>query len=235
MPGSATVTFLFSDIEGSTRLEQQVGTTRYGQIRERHREILRGVFERYEGREQGTEGDSFFVIFDSARAALAAAVAGQRGLFEEPWREGEVVRVRMGLHSGETESVGGSLVGLDINRASRIAGLANGGQIVVSASTHALVATSLPNGAAWLDLGDHRLRDIETPERLWQVSIDGLPADFPAIRSQGAPMGNLPTRLTSFVGRDQELADLMAFLVSPNARWLTGASIRMDGGEVTSI
>ena len=139
MPGSATVTFLFSDIEGSTRLEQQVGTTRYGQIRERHREILRAVFERHEGREQGTEGDSFFVIFDSARAALAAAVAGQRGLSAEPWLVGEVVRVRMGLHSGESESAGGSPVGLDINRASRIAGLAHGGQVLVSSSTRALV------------------------------------------------------------------------------------------------
>ena len=129
MPGSSTVTFLFSDIEGSTRLEQQVGTTRYGQIRERHRAILRAAFASHEGREQGTEGDSFFVIFDSARAALAAAVAGQRDLFAEPWPEGQVVRVRMGLHSGETESAGGSLVGLDINRASRIAGLAHGGTV----------------------------------------------------------------------------------------------------------
>src|SRR6476619_6269340 len=118
MPGSSTVTFLFSDIEGSTRLEQQVGTTRYGQIRERHRAILRGVFEQHEGREQGTEGDSFFVVFDSARSATAAAVAAQRALAAEPWPEGPVVQVRMGLHSGETESAGGSLVGLDINRGS---------------------------------------------------------------------------------------------------------------------
>ena len=139
-------------------------------------------------------------IFDSARAALAASVAGQRGLFEEPWPEGQVVRVRMGLHSGETESAGGSLVGLDINRASRIAGLANGGQIVVSSSTRALVGTSLPDGATWLDLGDHRLRDIETPERLWQVQHRRAAVRFPPIRSLGAPMGNLPTRLTSFVG-----------------------------------
>jgi predicted ATPase/class 3 adenylate cyclase len=222
MPGTSTVTFLFSDIEGSTRLEQQVGTTRYGQIRERHRAILRAAFASHEGREQGTEGDSFFVIFDSARAALAAAVAGQRDLFAEPWPEGPVVRVRMGLHSGETESAGGSLVGLDINRASRIAGLAHGGQIVVSSSARALVSTALPDGATWLDLGEHRLRDIETPERLWQVSVDGLPAAFPPIRSTGAPMGNLPTRLTSFVGRDHEVAELLALSASGRLLTLTG-------------
>ena len=222
MPGNATVTFLFSDIEGSTRLEQQVGTTRYGQIRERHREILRAAFERHEGREQGTEGDSFFVIFDSARAALAAAVAAQRDLYQEPWPEGHVVRVRMGLHSGETESAGDSLVGLDINRASRIAGLAHGGQVLVSSSTRALVGTSLPSDATWLDLGEHRLRDIETPERLWQVSIEGLPAGFPPLRSVGAPVGNLPTRLTSFVGRDQEVAELLALSAGGRLLTLTG-------------
>jgi len=222
MPGTSTVTFLFSDIEGSTRLEQQVGTTSYGQIRERHRAILRAAFDRWGGREQGTEGDSFFVIFDSARDALAAAVAGQRALFEEPWPDGQVVRVRMGLHSGETESAGGSLVGLDINRASRIAGLAHGGQVLSSSSTRVLVGASLPDGATWLDLGEHRLRDIETPERLWQVSVEGLPASFPAIRSVGAPMGNLPTRLTSFVGRDQEVAELLVLSASGRLLTLTG-------------
>ena len=222
MPGSSTSTFLFSDIEGSTRMEQQVGTTRYGQIRERHRAILRAAFGQHEGHEQGTEGDSFFVIFDSARAAVAAAVAGQQGLFAEAWPEDMSVRVRMGLHSGESESAGGSLVGLDINRASRIAGLAHGGQVLVSASTRALVGATLPDGAAWRDLGEHRLRDIDSLERLWQVNIDGLPSDFPPVRSVGAPMGNLPTRLTSFVGRDQEVADLMALSAHGRLLTLTG-------------
>ncbi len=222
MPGASTVTFLFSDIEGSTRLEQQVGTTRYGEIRERHRAILRDAFERSGGREQGTEGDSFFVVFGSARDALAAAVAGQRALFAEPWPDGQTVRVRMGLHTGESESAGGSLVGLDINRASRIAGLAHGGQVLGSSSTHALVGASLPDGVTWLDLGEHRLRDIETPERLWQVSVEGLPQVFPPIRSAGTPMGNLPTRLTSFVGRDHEVAELLALSEGGRLLTLTG-------------
>src|SRR4249919_3646764 len=100
---SSTVTFLFSDIEGSTRLEQRIGTAAYGAIRERHRAILRAVFEQHHGEEQGTEGDSFFVVFGSARDALAAAVAGQRGLYLEPWADGQSVHVRMGIHSGESE------------------------------------------------------------------------------------------------------------------------------------
>src|SRR5204862_6691437 len=111
----STVSFLFSDIEGSTRLEERVGTARYGELRERHREILREAFAAHEGVEQGTQGDSFFVTFDSARAAVAAAVAAQRLLAAEPWSEGESVRVRMGIHSGEAAMTGNSLVGIDTN------------------------------------------------------------------------------------------------------------------------
>jgi predicted ATPase/class 3 adenylate cyclase len=218
----STATLLFTDIEGSTRLETQVGTARYGQLRERHRVILRSAFDAQGGVEQGTEGDSFFVTFGSARDAIAAAVAGQRGLFGEPWPDGLTVRVRMGLHSGETETSGGSLVGLDINRASRIAGLAHGGQIVVSAAVHALVGAALPAGASWRDLGEHRLRDLETVERLWQVVIDGLPSEFPALRSVGVPVGNLPTRLTTFVGRDRELAEVLELAAAGRLLTLTG-------------
>src|SRR5215212_5775068 len=121
LPSSGTLTFLFTDIEGSTRLEQAVGTSRYGAVRERHRELLRAAFRGHGGREQGTEGDSFFVVFPSARDGLLAAVEGQRALIRETWPEGVEVRVRMGLHAGEAASLGGSLVGLDINRTARIA------------------------------------------------------------------------------------------------------------------
>ncbi len=118
----ATLTFVFSDIEGSTRLEQAIGTAAYGAIRERHRTLLREAFAAHGGEEQGTEGDSFFVVFRSARGAIAAALAAQRALAAEPWPDGAQVRVRMGVHSGEARTHGGSLVGLDINRAARIAG-----------------------------------------------------------------------------------------------------------------
>ena len=131
-PAGATLTFVFSDIEGSTRLEQAIGTTAYGAIRERHRTLLREAFAAHGGEEQGTEGDSFFVVFRPARGAIGAALAAQRSLAAEPWPDGAQVRVRMGVHSGEARTHGGSLVGLDINRAARIAAVAHGGQVLVS-------------------------------------------------------------------------------------------------------
>ena len=222
MTGAATATFLFSDIEGSTRLEGLVGTTRYGELRERHRAILRAAFQEHRGVEQGTEGDSFFVTFASAREAVAAAATGQRALADEPWPDDGVIRVRMGLHTGESESIGGSLVGLDINRAARIAALAHGNQVVVSAATRSVVGDGLPAGTAWLDRGDHRLRDLDSTERLWQVSVAGLPDAFPPLRSGTARLGNMPTRLTTFVGRDQELAEALALSAAGRLLTLTG-------------
>lgn len=219
---SGTVTFLFSDIEGSTRLEQEVGTARYAELRERHREILRAAFEAHGGREQGTEGDSFFVVFDSAREALAAAIEAQRGLAAEAWPDGAVVRVRMGLHSGEADVAGGTLVGLDINRAARIAAVANGGQVLLSDATRALVGTELPTDVRLRDLGEHRLRDLAGPERLSQVNAEGLPSEFPALRSLDARPNNLPTQLTTFVGRDREIEEGLQSLAETRLLTLTG-------------
>ena len=183
---------------------------------------LRAAFVAHGGEEQATEGDSFFVTFGSAREAVAAAVAGQRGLAAESWPDDRRVQVRMGLHSGESESSGGSLVGLDINRASRIAGLAYGGQVLISGATRALVGATLPDGVTWQDLGEHRLRDIDVPEHVWQLRIDRLPSDFPALRSSGTTPGNLPTRLTTFVGRDQELAEVLTLAAAGRLLTLTG-------------
>jgi predicted ATPase/class 3 adenylate cyclase len=218
----ATSTFLFTDIEGSTRLEQRIGTERYAQIRERHRAILRALWAAHDGVEQGTEGDSFFVVFSSARQALAAAVAAQRALATEPWPTDAVVRVRMGLHTGEAELAGDSLVGLDINRAARIAAVAHGGQILASDATRALVGSSLPPGVALRDLGQHRLRDLGAPERLAQVDADDLPGDFPPIRSLDARPNNLPTQLTTFVGREREVAEAAALLSRTRLLTFTG-------------
>ena len=219
---SGTVTFLFTDIEGSTRLEQEVGTARYGVLRERHREILRGAFESHGGSEQGTEGDSFFVVFGSAREAVAAAVEAQRALGGEPWPSDAPVRVRMGLHSGEAGVVGGNLVGLDINRAARIAAVAHGGQILLSDATRALVAAALPADLRLRDLGEHRLRDLSGPERLVQVDADDLAADHPAVRSLDSRPNNLPTQLTTFVGRELELTEALGLLERTRLLTLTG-------------
>jgi predicted ATPase/class 3 adenylate cyclase len=221
-PTSGTVTFLFTDIEGSTRLEQQVGTERYAPLRERHREILRSAFLVHGGAEQSTEGDSFFVVFGSAREAVAAAIEAQRALATEPWPDDAPVRVRMGLHSGEAGMAGGTLVGLDINRAARIAAVAHGGQVLVSDATRALVSAGLPEDVHLRDLGEHRLRDLAGPERLVQLDADDLPGQFPAVRSLDARPNNLPTQLTTFVGRERELAEALELLLRTRLLTMTG-------------
>jgi predicted ATPase/class 3 adenylate cyclase len=221
LPGG-TVTFLFSDIEGSTRIEQATGTARYAELRERHREILRAAFAAHGGIEQGTEGDSFFVVFRSAREAVAAAVEGQRAIVEEPWPDDAAIRVRMGLHSGEAGLAGGSLVGIDINRAARIAAVANGGQILISDATRALVGGEVAGDLYLRDLGEHRLRDLAAPERLTQVDADGLPSEFRVLRSLDARPNNLPTQLTTFVGRERELGEAQEALARTRLLTMTG-------------
>ncbi len=222
-PPTGIVTCLFTDIEGSTRLEIELGTGPYRDIRERHRALLRAAWTAHDGHEQGTEGDSFFVIFASADRAVAAAVDAQRALAAESWPDGVAVRVRMGLHTGEVESTGGGdVIGLAINRTARIAAAAHGGQVLISDATRALLADALPDGVTLRDLGEHRLKDLRAPERLAQLVIDGLPADFPALRSIDARPNNLPTQLTTFVGRDRELAEAGALLARTRLLTFTG-------------
>ena len=132
---SGTVTFLFTDIEGSSRLEQDVGTAAYAVLLSQHRAILRAAFEAHGGFEQGTEGDSFFVIFGSAAEAVRAAVDGQRGLASADWPDNRLVKVRMGLHTGEATRNADGYVGIDINRTARIAAAGHGGQVLVSSAT----------------------------------------------------------------------------------------------------
>ena len=221
-PSVGTLTFLFSDIEGSTRLEQALGTGTYAPLRERHRALLRAAFAAHGGTEEGTEGDSFFVVFSSARDAVAAAVDAQRALATEAWPDGAQIRVRMGIHAGEASRSGGSLVGLDINRAARIAAAANGGQIVVSEAVGTLVGAGLPADASLRSLGSHRLKDLGEPQPLLQVLAPGLPDEFPPLRSIDARPNNLPTQLTSFVGRERELAEAGALLAANRLVTMTG-------------
>ena len=225
-PGG-TVTFLFSDIERSTQLEQALGTERYGQVLERHRALLRAAWQANDGIEQGTEGDSFFVTFGRATSALAAAIAGQRALHGEAWPAGVDLRVRMGLHTGEAERIGvatggGGIVGIDINQAARVAAVAHGGQILMSEATSGLLATHLPPGVMLRDLGAFRLKDLLAPVHLVQVIVDGLPSEFPAPRTPDAHPNNLPTQLTTFVGRDAELAEAATLLGTTRLLTLTG-------------
>jgi predicted ATPase/class 3 adenylate cyclase len=219
-PGpSGTVTFLFSDIEGSSRLELDLGTEVYATVLARHRAIMRAAFKAHGGVEQSTEGDSFFVVFASASEAVRAAVECQLGLAAEPWPQERPVRVRIGIHTGDVTRVGEGYVGIDINRTARIAAAGHGGQVVVSAATRGLVGDALPAGVNWRDLGAYRLRDFPEPERLSQLVVDGLAGDFPALRTVDARPNNLPMSLTTFVGRERDLGEARRLLGT--ARLLT--------------
>ncbi len=219
---SGTLTFLFTDIEGSTKLVQELGPESYGEILARHRELLRGAWAAHGGLEIGTEGDSFFVVFTSAPAAVAAAVDAQRALAatEFPYGVG-AIRVRMGLHTGLGMISGGTYVGADVNRAARVAAAANGGQVVLSSATVPLLAGDLPPGVRTRDVGEHRLKDLR-PERLTILEIDGVVDDPRPIRSLDSRPNNLPTQVTSFVGRTTELAETTARLGATRLLTLTG-------------
>jgi ABC-type transport system substrate-binding protein/class 3 adenylate cyclase len=177
-----TVTFLFTDIEGSTRLLKQLGD-RYAEVLDEHNRLLREAAAERGGREVDTQGDSFFFVFGRANAALEAAVAAQRALAGHPWPEGAVVRVRMGLHTGEPVVGGERYVGLGVHRAARIGAVAHGGQVLLSNATRELVEDEV-GGVAVRDLGLYRLKDIDRPERLFQLDIDGLQTEFPPLTAE---------------------------------------------------
>jgi predicted ATPase/class 3 adenylate cyclase len=205
---TGTVTFFFSDIEGSTRLVESLGAA-YGDVLREHRLVLRGAFAANGGIELSTEGDSFFVAFPEAGPALAAAVAATRGLDKREWPGGAKVRVRIGLHTGEGRVLDGDYVGLDVHRAARIAAAGHGGQILLSATTRVLVERSLPGGVTLRDLGEHRLKDLPAPERLSQLVIEGLQDTFPALKSLQRQVQGLPAQLPGIVGRERDIASVI--------------------------
>ncbi len=182
--------------------------------------ILRKAWDENGGVELGTEGDSFYVVFATAPAAVAAAVQAQRELGQFDWPAGERVRVRVGIHTGNPTPHDGAYVGMDVHRAARIAAAADGGQVVVSSATAELVAGSHPAGVRLRGLGAHQLKDIARAEHLFQVTVEGLPSEFPPLRTLGAA-SSLPRPATPLVGRDGELAELAALLGSPRVRLVT--------------
>ena len=216
---AGTVTLLFSDIEGSTALLGRVGD-RYGDALSAQRALMRAAISASGGLEVGTEGDSFFVAFESAGAAVGCCVAAQRALAAHRWPEGGVVRVRMGLHSGEPSRHEDGYVGMDVHRAARIAAAAHGGQVVLSEATRLLVGSRLPAGLSVRDLGWHRLKDIDAPERIYQLVAPGLAERFPPLKGLGAPT-NLPAPLTPLVGRDTEAEQLRAMVAEAGVRLVT--------------
>ncbi len=218
---TGTVTFLFTDIEGSTRLLQRVGDG-YPALLGTHDQMLRESIAAGDGLEVQTEGDGFFAVFPISMGAIRAAVLAQRALAKHSWPYGEVVRVRMGIHTGEGVLSDGHYVGLDVHRAARIAAAGHGGQVLISDATRVLVGDALPMGVALRDLRLHRLKDIELPEHLHQVLIEGVHDTFPPIRTLSARLSNLPEERSSFIGRQHDVRAATALLERVRLLTLTG-------------
>jgi len=217
---AGTVTMLFTDIEGSTHLLQQLGD-RYADVLAECRYLLRTAFQQWGGYEVDTQGDAFFVAFARATDAVWTAVDAQRVLAAHPWPEGVAVRVRMGLHTGEPARTSEGYVGLDVHRAARIMSAAHGGQVLLSQTTCILVEQDLPEDLSLRDLGEHRLKDLGRPRRLFQLVISDLPADFPPPRTLDTYPNNLPTQFTPFIGREQEVTAVGQLLRREDMRLVT--------------
>jgi predicted ATPase/class 3 adenylate cyclase len=215
-----TVSLLFTDIEGSTRLLEQVGE-RYAEMLEECRQLLRAAFQQWHGHEVDTQGDAFFVAFARASETVAAAVAAQRALASHRWPEGVAVRVRMGIHTGEPTLSAENYIGLDVHHAARIMSAGHGGQVLLSQTTRDLVEHDLPDDVSLRDLGAHRLKDLQQKSHLFQLVIAGLPADFPPLKTLDTHPNNLPVQLTSLIGRGLELATVQRLLSREDVRLLT--------------
>ena len=217
-----TVTFLFSDIEGSTKLLSELGSDRYSSLLAEHRRLMRAAFERHGGIEQGTEGDSFFVVFSTARDALAAAMDAQAALAATDRPADQRAHVRVGIHTGEARSTPSGYVGLAVHRTARIAAAGHGDQVLVS---QAAVEMQRDSDVAYrfIDLGVHRLKDLSDPQHIFQLEPagSGEARKFPPLRTLIQKLTNLPTQDTPLIGRDAELAALREQLAHPGTRLLT--------------
>lgn len=223
---SGTVTFLFTDIEGSTKRVHELGTERWQRVLTDHARLIRTPFAAQHGHEVRTEGDRFFYVFGTARQAVAAAAEAQRALSTHAWPFG-TVKVRMGMHSGEAvpagSEAGADYVGYAVHHAARVGNAGHGGQVLLTSTTKDLLEGGrLPEGVSLRDLGQHRLKDMSEPDRLYQLVIDGVDRDFlPLLTLDRAPH-NLPVQATSFVGREYELAQARELLERTRLLALTG-------------
>jgi predicted ATPase/class 3 adenylate cyclase len=237
---AGTVTFMFTDVEGSTKLLQRLGQDEFAENLDIHIQMLRDAVRRADGIEIRTEGDALFAVFATAPSALSAAVAAQHALQGHVWPADAEFRVRMGLHTGTGTLGGDDYVGIDVHRAARIADCGHGGQIVVSAATAEIVVRSLPEGVTLNDLGRHALKDVGL-EHLFGVRIEGLRTDFPPLRSTAVRHADIPARLTRFVGRRGEVdavADLLGerrlvTLTGPGGTGKTRLALEVAGAVAT--
>ncbi len=217
---SGTVTFLFSDIQGSTRLLQELGDA-YTDLLARHHALVREAITAWRGNVIDTAGDGFFVAFQRAGDAVGGAVAIQRSIASAEWPHGRTVHVRIGLHTGEPTLSAEGYIGLDVHRAARIGDAAAGGQVLLSATTRNLAGTDLPPGVTVRDLGTHALRDLHEPEHLFQLVIEGLRSEFPPLDTVGTKRANFPAIATRLIARQAEVGAIGAALARPEVRLVT--------------
>jgi predicted ATPase/class 3 adenylate cyclase len=219
-PPTGTVTFLFTDIEGSTKMwERDSRATSEALVR--HDEILKGAIEEHGGYVFKTVGDAFCCAFPTAPDALEGALEAQRGLLSLEWEETGPLRVRMTLHTGAAEERDGDYFGPPVNRVARLLSAAHGGQVLLSAATQEMVRDELPSGSALTDLGEVRLKDLFRPERVFQLSAQGLPSEFPPLRTLESYRNNLPLQPTPLVGREKEVSEVCDLLRGEQTRLLT--------------
>jgi predicted ATPase/class 3 adenylate cyclase len=217
---TGTVTFIFTDIEGSTDHLQRLGE-RYAALLGQHQALLRAAFASHDGHVVDTQGDAFFVAFARAPDAVAASVVAQRALADYTWPEGGSVRVRMGLHTGAPQLVGDHYVGLDVHRAARIASAGHGGQVLLSEATRVLSEQALPTSSTLRDLGLHRLKDLQQPEHLFQLIAPGVASDFPPLKTLDRHTHNLPIQPTPLIGRESEVATTATLVRRDDVRLVT--------------
>jgi len=224
---SGTVTFVFTDIEGSTRLLQELGDA-YGDVVSAHRRIIRETFGERDGTEMDTQGDAFFFSFARARSAVEAAVAAQRALRDEAWPQGKDVRVRMGLHTGEPSVGDEGYVGLDVVRAARICSAGHGGQILLSETTRALLGNDLPERVSVRDLGQAHLKDIQH-EHVYELALDESGRSFPPLKAIREPEDSVESRFEDRINRYVEEQLEAAFSGSPakQVKMATGGLITL--------
>ena len=220
VPADATRTYLFSDVEGSTRLWERHPEAMQDALA-RHDAILRAAVEGCGGTVVKTTGDGLMAVFGSALDAITACLAAQEGLRDEPWGETGPLRVRMGTHVGEAQTRAGDYYGTAVNRAARVMAAAHGGQVLLSAPIAEVVGGSLPDDVHLRDLGTHRLKDLAGPEHLFQLVLPGLPDTFPPLVTLDVRPNNLPTQTSAFLGREALLDDLRAQLDAEYARLVT--------------
>ncbi|HEX9038223.1 MAG TPA: adenylate/guanylate cyclase domain-containing protein [Ktedonobacterales bacterium] len=233
---AGTVTFLFSDIEGSTQLLRRLGSdAAYARALAESQAILRAIWAAHGGVEVDTSGDGFFVAFSSAPQALAAAAEATRALAAHDWPESEALRVRIGLHTGAPQVAGDRYVGMDVHRAARIAAAGHGGQVLLSDATEGLARDRPPEGVTLRDLGPHQLKDMQRPERIYQLVIAGLPSDFPPLKSLDTRPHELPPRALGYIGHADDVQTLCAALRPGPASVACAAVVGMGGLGKSSL